>query len=195
MKIIGLTGGIGSGKTTVANFFKECGIPVYNADLEAKKIVYHPDIKQQIIDLLGNHAFIEDTYNTAYVAEQVFKNASLLQKLNAIIHPAVAQDFEKWVQQQKAPYVLKEAAILFESGGYKQCDHIILVIASQKIRTQRVIERDQISEQEVYLRMKSQWDDEQKKQGADYIIYNDTTLKDLKNTVFLLHKKLSNTIL
>lgn len=195
MKIIGLTGGIGSGKTTVANYFKECGIPVYNADLEAKKVVFIPDVKQKIIALLGDQSFVENAYNTSYVAQQVFKNSTLLQKLNAIIHPAVALNFENWVKQQNAPYVLKEAAILFESGGYKQCDQIILVIASKKTRTRRVVERDQISEEEVHLRMKSQWDDEQKIQRSDYIIYNDSTLNNLKIKVFSLHKKLSNTFL
>lgn len=188
MKIVGLTGGIGSGKSTVAKYFTECGVPVYNADIEAKKVVLIPEVKQQIINLLGEESFKGDSYNTKYVSERVFNDHNLLAQLNAIIHPAVVAHFESWIKKQHAQYVIKEAAILFESGSYKQCDKIILVVAPKKSKLLRVMHRDNVTEQEVLFRMKSQWTDKQKKSMADYIINNNSSLEQIKSQVISLHQ-------
>ena len=120
MKVLGLTGGIGSGKTTVAGFFKELGIPVYIADQEAKRLMEEDQkVKQQIISLFGPEAYHQNLPDRKFIASRVFHDREKLEELNGIIHPAVAQDFERWIKEQKAPYVVYEAAILFEKGGYK----------------------------------------------------------------------------
>ena len=190
MKVVGLTGGIGSGKTTVAAMFKKLGVAVYIADKEAKKVIMLPEVKSKIIDLLGKEAFTNEIYNNNYVASVVFKDKTLLKKLNAIIHPAVQLHFEQWKKNQKGVYVLKEAAILFESGSYRSCDKTILVISSKSKRIQRVVERDKTTEEAVTVRIKNQWSDKRKKMLADEIIYNNDTLESLKRQVEILHLKL-----
>lgn len=171
--IVGLTGGIGSGKTTVAGFFKKLGVPVYIADNEAKHLmVISPEIRSEIIQLLGENAYIKDKPNRAYIASKVFKDKYLLARLNAIIHPRVAKHFQRWYEQQDSPYVIKEAAILFENDGYKKCDFMLLVIAPMHIRIERLKDRDQSSEQEIKDRMKAQWDDAKKTSLSDFCIEN-----------------------
>ena len=144
MKIIGLTGGIGSGKTTVAKMFSELGIPVYIADTEARKLSNRSKvIRRKLIDLLGQEAYIENRLNRTFVAEKIFNDTDLLKAVNAIIHPKVASHFKRWVKKQQGPYVIKEAAILFENGGYKQCDKTILIVAPEALRIERLLARDQ----------------------------------------------------
>ncbi len=163
MKIIGLTGGIGSGKTTVAKMFAELGTPVYIADIEAKKLTNSSKfIRKKVIELLGEKAYTNDGLNRKYVADKIFNDKNLLQSVNNIIHPKVALHFKNWVSMQNGPYVIKEAAILFENGGYKDCDLIILVTAPKEIRINRIIDRDKTSKYEIKQRMANQWSDEKK---------------------------------
>lgn len=187
MKIIGLTGGIGSGKTTVAAMFSELGIPVYNADIEAKKLTdSSEEIRQELTALLGSGIYKEDVLDRKLMASLIFNDAELLQKTNAIIHPRVAEHFRNWVSVQQAPYIIKEAAILFESGTAAGCDRIILVTAPREKRIGWVMERDQATREEVLARMKNQWSDAQKEKLSDYIIHN-TDLSDTKKQVEELH--------
>ena len=172
-KIIGLTGGIGSGKTTIANYFKTLGIPVYIADDEARKITDNPEILKEIETLFGNSVFDDNQLNRQKVARIVFDDPKKLQQLNAIIHPAVKKHFENWLKQHlNEHFVIKETAILFESGSYKDCDIIITVIVPFEIRIKRVMERDKISREAVLKRIKQQWSDDQKIEKSTYIIDN-----------------------
>ncbi len=172
-KIIGLTGGIGSGKTTIANYFKTLGIPVYIADDEARKITDNPEILKEIQTLFGTEVFDDHQLNRQKVAKIVFDDPNKLQQLNAIVHPAVKKHFENWLNQHlNEPFVIKETAILFESGSYKDCDIIITVIVPLEIRIKRVIDRDKISREAVLKRIKQQWSDEQKIEKSTYIIDN-----------------------
>ncbi len=150
MKVIGLTGGIGSGKTTVANFFKELGIPFYIADDKAKSLMNtSEEVKFKIIGLLGEKAYPDGILDRKYVASQVFNSAEKLEKLNSIIHPAVATDFENWKNSKNSPYLIYEAAILFEQGGHKKCDAVILVTAPYEERIKRLKSRDKSSEEDI----------------------------------------------
>lgn len=173
MKVAGLTGGMGSGKTTVAGYFKDFGIPVYIADEAAKSLQNtSEEVIKQIKELLGEQAYSNGELDRKYVASQVFNSEEKLERLNAIVHPAVAKDFEEWKRQQSAPYVIYEAAILFESGGFKKCDFVILVTAPYKERIERLKKRDHSSEKEIKARMQHQWSDERKRNLADYEIIN-----------------------
>ena len=164
MKVIGLTGGIGSGKTTVAGFFKELGAPVYIADDAGKNLmITSPKVKTSIIKLLGPLAYEGKVPNRKFIASKVFGDPPKLEALNGIIHPAVAKDFEQWKAKQTAPYIIYEAAILFESGGYKKCDAVILVTAPLEKRFARLQTRDQSSSEEIEARMLHQWSDDRKR--------------------------------
>lgn len=190
MKIIGLTGGIGSGKSTVANLFYDLGIAIYIADDEAKKLMHQTQLKQKLIQLLGKQAFKNKKLNRKYISLKVFNDESLLADLNAIVHPAVAQHFSEWLQQQKGCYVIKEAAILFENGGYKNCDKTILVKADKDIRFKRVLNRNQTTLKEIEARMKNQWPDSEKEKLADFIIQNNEGISELKSNVQIIHENL-----
>lgn len=181
MITIGLTGGIGSGKTTIAQWFQEKGIPVYNSDFEAKKLMNeNEDLIQQLIELFGDETYKNGEYNRSYVASKVFNDKELLNQLNAIVHPAVFKHFDEWMDNQNSSFVVKEAAILFESGSYKDCDYIISVIADEEKRIDRVAKRDQLNEDQIRSRMKNQWTDEQRIEKSDFIIENNKDLKALK---------------
>ncbi len=184
MKIIGLTGGIGSGKTTVANMFSKLGVPVYIADTEAKKLTNSSKvIRRKLIQLLGEEAYSESDLNRKYVADKIFNDKSLLEAVNAIIHPRVATHFKTWVSKQNSTYVIKEAAILFENDTYRNFDKIILVTAPKELRIARVMSRDTTSSTEIEQRMNNQWSDEKKKKLADIVIENidlETTQKRVK---------------
>lgn len=174
MKIVGLTGGIGSGKTTVAGFFKELEIPVYIADDAGKRLLAtSEEIKQKVIGLFGKESYTNDGPNRKFIASQVFNDKEKLQQLNQIIHPAVAKDFEAWLKEQNSEYIIYEAAILFESGGYQKCDLSILVTAPKKLRIQRLQKRDESSIEEIEARMNNQWSDEKKMKLADFLIKNE----------------------
>ncbi|WP_426476122.1 dephospho-CoA kinase [Chryseobacterium sp. CBSDS_008] len=181
-KIIGLTGGIGSGKTTVARFIEEFGFPVYYSDERAKAIVNeNEDLKIKIKELLGEESYGKNgLYDRKFVADQVFSNKDLLQQLNEIIHPAVKIDFENWVKQQSKYLVFKETALLFELKLNRQCYKSLLVTAEDNIRTKRVMDRDNKTYREVEAVMEKQMPERDKIKMADYIIYNNTNLEGLK---------------
>lgn len=171
--VVGLTGGIGSGKSTIAQMFEKLGIPIYVSDKEAQVLIETDEcVKQKIISVFGENAYINGKYNRKYMADVVFNDKDKLRLINEIVHPAMASHFEKWKQKQQAPYVIKEAAILFESGAYRQCDYIITVTAPEAERIRRVIERDGITEQSVRERMNNQWSDEKKINLSDEFINN-----------------------
>lgn len=173
MKVVGLTGGIGSGKSTVAGFFVELGVPVYIADIEAKRLTNTSKvIRKKIIALLGKDAYIKDGINRIFVADKIFNDKNILEQVNKIIHPKVALHFKRWMFKQTAPYCIKEAAILFENGNYKNCDYTILVTAPTPIRIKRVLKRDMTTEFEIENRISNQWDDEKKIPLADFQIDN-----------------------
>ena len=174
MITIGLTGGIGSGKTTIANIFNEdFSIPIYITDKEAKQIIAtDPDVQSKIIKIYGKNAFINKQYNAKYIGSIVFNDENMLKKLNNIIHPAVAKNFIAWKEKQTAPYVIKESAILFESGSYKDCDMIISVVAPLELRIKRVMLRDNIDRKSVENRIKNQWSDEKKIKYSNFVIEN-----------------------
>ena len=194
MMIVGLTGGIGSGKTTVAKLFKELGVPVYNSDLRAKKLMKNSrEIRTAVIDLLGKDSYVLERLNKKYIADKVFSNKELLQKLNAIVHPAVRNDFLRWVKSKKTPYVIQEAAILFENSSYSNFDKIILVKAPKKVRLERILERDNGSKEEILARMENQWDDSEKIPLSDYIIEN-IDLDQTKLQVEQIHHQLTKIV-
>lgn len=191
-KIIGLTGGIGSGKTTIANHFKAAGIPVYIADDEARAIMQSSEIILAIKKTFGETVFENQSLNRHKLAEIVFNSPEKLKLLNSIIHPAVKKHFDNWIlNYENLPFIIYEAAILFESGSYKNCDKIITVIAPIESRIQRVILRDNTTRENVLKRISAQWNDEQRIAKSDFVIENvdpDTTtskvgkiLKILKN--------------
>lgn len=191
MIIAGLTGGIGSGKTTVAKWFAENGIPVYNADNEAKSLMNNDKgLKLKLTSLFGKEAYQDGIYNRAYVSSLVFKNPELLKKLNAIVHPAVFKHFNDWLKVQKADFIVKEAAILFESGSWKDCDFIISVVADEQTRIRRVTERDGLTAEQVADRIKNQWTDEMRIEKSDYIIDNNLDLNHLKTGFERVYKEL-----
>lgn len=181
-KIIGLTGGIGSGKTTVAKFIENCGFPVYYSDVRAKTIVNdNADLKQRIKDLLGDASYDENgLYDRKFVGETVFHNKELLHQLNGIIHPAVRDDFEKWLAKQTKYLVFKETALLFELKLHLQCYKSLLVTAEDNIRIKRVMDRDKKTYREVESVMDNQMPEKDKIKMADFVIYNNTNLDDLQ---------------
>lgn len=181
-KVIGLTGGIGSGKTTVAHFIEECGFPVYYSDDRAKTIVNDSDaLKVKIKELLGEESYDENgLYDRKFVAEKVFNDKDLLHQLNEIIHPAVRIDFEEWLEKQTKYLVFKETALLFELKLNKQCYKSLLVTAEDNIRTKRVMDRDGKTYREIEAIMEKQMSEKDKIKLADCIIYNNTNLEDLK---------------
>ena len=176
---LGITGGIGSGKSTICAFFRLLGAPVFEADLEAKKLMTSSiEIKTRLIDLFGSSIYTQNgTLDRKKLAGIIFSNKLQLEKVNALVHPIVRSEFQKWAQQQTAPYVIHEAAILFESGFYKMMDFTILVSAPEDIRMKRVMKRDKVSAEQVKERMNKQWPDEQKRPLADVeFLTNDTDL-------------------
>lgn len=192
MMIVGLTGGIGSGKTTVANFFRELGIPVYIADEAGRRLMLSSkEIKKAVVDLFGEKAYSGDEPDRKYIASQVFNDSKKLEALNNIVHPAVAADFQTWLSRQQAPYIIYEAAILFESGGNENCDRTILVTAPHDEKIKRLQFRDNSEINEIEARMANQWSDEKKLKLADFQIKN-TDLALTKSQVEELHEILLN---
>ena len=172
-KIIGLTGGIGSGKTTIANYFHSFGIPLYIADDEARKLMQSLEIVNAIKDAFGESIFENDILVREKLAKIVFDNPEKLQILNAIVHPAVKSHFKNWLlQHQSNSFAIYEAAILFESGSYKNCDFVIAVTAPVDIRIERVMKRDKITRELILKRMEAQWTDEQRISKSDFVIEN-----------------------
>jgi dephospho-CoA kinase len=173
---IGITGGIGSGKTTVCRVFELLGIPIFYADTAAKLIMNtDPVLKEEILKTFGEKSYSMDgVLNRTHLSSIVFNNESELNKLNALVHPAVFRAFDKWLAiHHDAPYIIKEAALLFETKSYTMCDLSVLVVSPEASRVRRVIARDGISHDEIVLRMKRQFSDEQKMKLADHILFND----------------------
>lgn len=187
---VGITGGIGSGKTTVTNVFKTLGIPVFDADAAAKKVMNEDeDLKNKIRNFFGEEAYITGILNRKYIADIVFKDAYKLEKLNAMVHPVTIAMGEEWMQQQASVYALKEAAIIFESGAAAGLDYIIGVFAPQHLRIQRVMQRDKVSREEVLSRMSKQIDEFMKMKLCDFVITNDEQ-QLLIPQVLAVHEKL-----
>ena len=181
-KIIGLTGGIGSGKTTVAKFIEEMGFPVYFSDDRAKEIVNDDEVlKNRIKELLGDEAYDENGfYNRKYVSGIVFNDDEMRLQLNALIHPAVKIDFENWVENQNSEFVFKETALLFELKLHESCYKSLLVTADDNIRIKRVMDRDGKTYREVEAVMTKQMPEKDKVKKADFVIYNNSNIEDLK---------------
>lgn len=170
---IGITGGIGSGKSTVAQIFEKLGIPIYYADSEAKELMdIDSEIKEAIIKLFSEEAYKEGQLNRAFIASKVFGNETKLAQLNAIVHPKVAIHFEEWVKKQTSKFVIKEAAILVETGGFKDLDELFVVTAEEHLRIQRVMKRDSVAKDLVESRIKNQISDAERNQYATWIFKN-----------------------
>ncbi len=195
MKIVGLTGGMGVGKSKVAQLFEERGYPVYGADIRAKELMEEdPELKKELIRLLGEEAYTRNQLNKKYIAEKIFSDKELLKKQNALVHLAVKYDFEVWISRQKTDFCIKEAAILFESGSYKACDYTIVVTAPEEERIQRILARDSSTEEEIRKRLQSQWAQEKLVELADFHIVNDSDLEHLKTQVNILINKLKKLV-
>lgn len=171
---VGLTGGIGSGKSTVAKIFEVLGIPVYYADEAAKQIMNtDEELKKELIKHFGPQAYKDGLLDRAYVASIVFSDKQKLELLNSLTHPATIRDAERWMSRQSSPYAIKEAALLFESGSNQYLDHIIGVYAPQPLRIKRVMSRDHVTEEEVLKRLSKQMDEDEKMKLCDSVIVND----------------------
>ncbi len=191
---IGLTGGIGSGKTTVAQIFEVLAIPVYYADQAAKDLMNQdPDLKKEIIAAFGNEVYKEGKIDRSFLGAMVFANSEKLARLNSIVHPATLNDASSWMQNQKSPYAIKEAALIFEAGLEKFFDFIIGVSAPQNMRLERVMIRDQISAENVLQRMAQQMDESEKIKRCDFIILNDNN-QPLIPQVLKIHQTLLSKI-
>lgn len=190
MKIVGLTGGIGSGKSFVARLFKQKGIPVYDSDFHAKKLMNsNPKLKNDISELFGSESYNEEGLNSSFLATVVFSDNQKLLELNDLVHPYVRDDFSDWVLCQTGTYAIQEAAILFETGTYKNFDSVILVVAPKSLRIQRVVERDGTTTSQIQDRMNRQWEDERKVDLADYVVQN-IEVDDTKAQVDVIHQSL-----
>lgn len=193
MKIIGITGGIGSGKTTVAKMFQDLGVPLYIADDRAKHLMNTSEvIKNELIELFGKEAYRDAQLNRPYLASKIFENADLLKQMNAIVHPRVGEDFKLWQAAHSAPYVLKEAAVIFENDLAGQYDFIITVIADLDKRIERVMQRDQTTEDKIMAIVKNQLSDDEKAKNSDFVITNHD-LDQTKEQVHIIHQYLLKT--
>jgi dephospho-CoA kinase len=187
---VGITGNIGSGKSTLVRIFAQLGVPVYDADSRAKAVMVEDEILvSQIKNLLGANAYnSQGSLNRAEISQQVFNNAQLLQQLNALVHPALFKDFDNWVLKQNAPYILKEAALLIESESYKNLDVLIVVLADEEIRLKRSMARDGVTQDAILARMRNQMPQEEKAKFAQFIIQNNDDL--LIPQVLKIHQQL-----
>ncbi len=187
---VGLTGGIGSGKSTVAKVFEVLGIPVYYADEQAKRLMNEDRaLKEKIQELFGAESYADGSLNRKYIAGIIFHDQKKLEQLNALVHPVTINDASNWLQQQTTPYAVKEAAIIFESGIEKFLDYVIGVYAPAPLRIQRVMERDNISREAVTARMNRQMNEEEKMRLCNFVITNDEQ-QLLIPQVLALHEKL-----
>ena len=190
MIIIGLTGGIGSGKTTVAKMFNKLGVPVYFTDDEAKKIMNDSIIvKNKLMDVFGDESYTNGELNRKYLADIVFKNKEQLSIINNIVHPEVEVHFKDWVKKQQAPFLIQESALIFENKRQNDFDKIITVTAPLEIRIQRVMDRDNVSREQILDRINNQMDDAYKVNNSNYIIDN-IDLKDTKSQVKAIFEEL-----
>lgn len=191
MKKVGITGNIGSGKSYVCKMFEKLGIPVFYSDDETKKLYLIPSVKEQIIKRFGKEVYFEDgTLNRKLLSYHLFKNEEAMKFIESVLYPALNQHFDEWCEQQTSPYVLYESAILFEKNYGKYFDKIIFVSAPEDIRLQRVMKRDDCTEENVRSRMRLQMSEETKISKADFVIYNDDD-KALEPQVETIDKQLS----
>lgn len=193
MHKVGVTGGIGSGKTLVCEVFKRLGIPVYNADNEAKNILNsNTEVRKSIENYFGQDIYQNNSLNKKKLAEIIFKNQEAIQKINSIVHPVVRQNFIDWCKQyEDKTYVIEEAAILFESGAYKELDYTITVFAPEQIRIQRVMVRDKATIEDVKNRMQNQMNDDERVKLANFTIINDGTRMIIPQ-ILEIHSKIVN---
>lgn len=186
---VGITGGIGAGKTTVCKEIEKMGYPVFYSDDEAKKLMTdNAEVVQKITELFGKEAYVNRQLNRKHLAQQIFTNENLKEALNQIVHPAVRKAFVQWSETQTAEIVFNEAAILFETGQYKTFDYTVLVTAPSPIRIERVVKRDNTTPEEVQKRINNQWPDEKKIQFASFVIVNDGKRELLPQTEEIIHK-------
>lgn len=186
---IGLTGGIGSGKSTVSGIFKVLGIPVFDADLEAKLIMEKDEeLALSIKNVFGQQSYIDKKLNRKYLSDIVFNNPDKLEQLNALVHPSAILAANNWMNWQTAPYVVKEAALLFESASARLLDYIIGAYSPRELRVKRVMERDNVTAEQVLARMRRQMDEEEKMKLCDFVVVNDEQ-QLLIPQVVQLHKK------
>ena len=184
---VGLTGGIGSGKSTVAKVFKQLGVPIYFSDDRAKDLMLNNKfLREALISVFGDKVIINGFLNRSFIASKVFSNPKELFKLNALVHPFVQKDFDVWSASQTGNYILKEAAIIFETGADKLLEKVILVESPKHLKVSRIMFRDGITDEEVFKRMSKQWSDIQKRANADYIIQNDEK-RSLIHQILKLH--------
>ncbi len=190
--IVGITGGIGAGKSTASEIFAFLGVPIYEADFHSKNLLdTDKELQSSLMELLGTDISKNGLIDRAKMASIIFSNNDLLEKANALIHPKVANHFKEWLSLQDFPYIIKEAAILFESGSYKNCDQVIVVTAPKDLRITRVMARSGISREEILARMDKQWPEEKKLELANFIIQNDGNASLIKQ-VLKIHKSLLN---
>ena len=189
MKVIGLTGGIGSGKSTVASMFEELKVPVYYSDDEAKRLMNSSKrLKANIIQLFGEKSYGQSGLNKEYLAQVVFNDKDSLQALNALVHPEVENDFRQWLMKQKSPYVIQENPLLFEKDKQDQYDAVITVTAPTEVRIGRVMKRDKVSKKQVEARLRNQMDQEYKVRHATYVIENVEDLESCRRAVRAVHQ-------
>ncbi len=189
---IGLTGGIGSGKSTVAKVFEVLGVPVFYADIVAKEMMNtNAALRRKLIEAFGEEVYANGAINRSYLSSIVFNDATQLERLNAIVHPVAIAEAEHWFSQQTTPYVMKEAALLFEARTAKELDYIIGVSAPQQLRIQRVMKRDSITKEEVLQRMSKQMDEAEKIKLCDFVLINDEQ-QMLLPQIIKLHEHLLN---
>jgi len=187
---VGLTGGIGSGKTTVAQIFEVLSIPVYYADTAARALMNQdPELKKKIIASFGTNAYTNGELNRSYLGSVVFRDKEKLNLLNSIVHPVTIRESENWMKNQKTPYAIKEAALIFEAGLEKHLDYVIGVTAPESLRIQRVVERDHIPSEKVLDRMRNQMDEKEKISRCDFVIQNNVNTALLPQ-VLAIHTKL-----
>lgn len=196
MHIVGLTGGIGTGKSVVASLFVQLGIPVYNSDNKAKWLMNNNNsLKGELVESFGVNTYVDGVLNKSYLSDLVFNDSVKLKALNKIVHPYVKVDFEDWVtNNSKTSYVIKEAAILIESGAYKQVDSILLIQADLEMRINRVISRDGVVKKDVVARIENQLSESEKQKFSDYTIFNNSTLKELASKVKETHNEIIKSI-
>lgn len=189
-KVLGLTGGIGSGKTTVSKMFSELDVPVYNADYEAKKLMQNSQgLKVEIINLLGDKAYKNNILNKTFISKKIFKDVSLLKKINSIVHPAVIDHYKNWFSAQDSVYVVKEVAILFEINSQKNFDFILTITAPKPLRIQRIIKRDKKSIEDIEAIMSSQFPVYKQLNNSDFVIHNNA-INETRKRVYDIHNEI-----